>query len=343
MADTHLSIVVGARPQFIKAAAFTRALDQWHTESRGAPWRTTLIHTGQHYDAALSADLFKELNIPAPTVNLGVGSATHAVQTARIMVGLEELWLADRPDRVVVFGDTNSTSAAALTAAKLTIPVVHIEAGLREHDLAIPEEVNKLVTDHLSTRCYAPTPTAMENLQREGLADKAVLVGDIMLDTTLHVLGQMPEETITEYIRTHGVEPQRFLLATAHRAALRKDPERLRQVFEALREQPLPVLLALHPSTQHSLERHHLTELLEEGSALHVIPPQPYAVILSLLKGCVGVITDSGGLIKEAYALKRPCITIDSQTEWIETLEGGWNIIAGPNKEAMVMHGRLRA
>lgn len=338
-----LALVVGARPQFIKAAAFFRALDAW-TEAHGEPpFEVTLIHTGQHYDAALSSDLFEELRIPDPDINLGVGSASHAAQTARMLTGMEALWVAQRPSAVVVFGDTNSTLAAALCAVKLHIPVAHIEAGLRAHDLAIPEEVNRRVTDHISDRCYAPSPNAMSLLAREGLAERAVWVGDIMLDTTMWVLERLSQAQRDATLDRLGVARGAYILSTVHRAHTRSDPALLRGVFEALRAQEHPVILPLHPSTRHALTAHGLLDLIAPGSALRVIDPLPYADILCLLDGCAGVMTDSGGLVKESYVLRRPCITLLHPTEWVETHAGGWNIIAGPGRDAILSVDPVRA
>lgn len=338
-----LALVVGARPQFIKAAAFFRALDAWAKAHGEPPFDVTLIHTGQHYDAALSANLFEELRIPNPDINLGVGSASHAVQTARMLTGMEELFTAQRPDAVVVFGDTNSTSAAALCAVKLQIPVAHIEAGLRAHDLNIPEEVNRRVTDHISARCYAPSPNAMAILEREGLGERSVWVGDIMLDTTVWVLDRLSQAQRDATLARLGAERGGYILSTVHRAHTRSDPALLRGVFEALRAQERPVILPLHPSTRHSLTVHGLLDLIEPGSALRVIDPLPYADILCLLDGCAGVMTDSGGLVKESYVLRRPCITLLHPTEWVETHAGGWNVIAGPTRDAILAVDPVRS
>src|SRR5581483_158429 len=212
-----LVTVVGARPQFIKAAALDWSIEAWNARSAAVVFDEVLVHTGQHYDYELSQLFFEELNIPKPAVNLDVKSGSHAAQTSKIMVGLESILETERPDWVIVFGDTNSTLAAALAAAKLKIPIAHVEAGLREHNRRIPEEINKIVADHLADLCFAPTPTAMEILEREGLSDRSILVGDIMLDTTVRMLGQLSDEAVARTLDAYGVQKNGYALATTHR------------------------------------------------------------------------------------------------------------------------------
>ena len=335
--ECTLLLVIGARPQFIKAAAMSAGIQAWNEEARSPRFKEILVHTGQHYDFDLSQSFFEELQLPEPHVNLDVKSGTHAVQTARMMMGLEKAIEEQSPDWVIVFGDTNSTLAGVLTAAKLRIPVAHVEAGLREDNRHIPEEVNKIVADHLSEWCFAPTQTAMETLVREGLAERSFLVGDIMLDTTRRMLERQSRSNLSEILGRFGVVPNEFALATTHRAAIRERREFLRDVLEALRELPIPVVLPLHPSTRAAIAQHRLEALIEPGSNLHVVPPATYSEMIALLSQCRIVLTDSGGLIKEAYYFMKPCVTLDYQTEWIETLEGGWNIVAGPHK-AQILH-----
>jgi UDP-N-acetylglucosamine 2-epimerase len=295
-----------------------------------------IIHTGQHYDYELSQSFFNELEIPKPKFNLDVKSASHAAQTAKMMIGLEDLIQNERPDWVIVFGDTNSTLAGVLVAAKLKIPVAHIEAGLREHNPRIPEEVNKIVADHLSDWCFAPTVSAMEILDREGLSGRSIMVGDIMLDTTVRMLDRLSDDYVNRTLATFGLEHKQFALATTHRAIIREQPDLLRNVLEALREMPFPVVLPLHPSTQSSIRQFGLEHLTKPGASLTVIPPVKYAEMLVLLSHARLVLSDSGGVIKEAYYFRKPCITLDYQTEWIETLEGNWNVIAGPDKSGIL-------
>ena len=330
--EKKLLTIVGARPQFIKAAAMSAGIQAWNEAASATKFKEVIIHTGQHYDPELSESFFEELMIPKPQVNLDVKSGSHAVQTAKMMMGLERLMEEQSPDWVIVFGDTNSTLAGVLSAAKLKIPVAHVEAGLREHNRHIPEEVNKIVADHLSDWCFAPTKSAMEILAREGLADRAALVGDIMLDTTRRVLESQSNLT-SQVLDRYQVVPNGFALATTHRASIRERPELLKNVLEAFREMPIPVLLPLHPSTRSAITLHHLEKLIEPGTSLRVVQPVKYSEMIVLLSNCRIVLTDSGGLIKEAYFFKKPCVTLDCQTEWVETLEGGWNVIAGPQKE----------
>lgn len=333
---TKLMIIVGARPQFIKAAAMSCAIQEWNTNTETMEFEQVIIHTGQHYDYKLSQSFFNELEIPAPKFNLEAKSATHAAQTAKMMVGLEGVMQDERPDWVIVFGDTNSTLAGVLVAAKLKIPVAHIEAGLREHNRHIPEEVNKIVADHLSDLCFAPTASAMEILKREGLSARSIMVGDIMLDTTVRMLDRLSEDYINGILNTFGLVRNGFALATTHRTIIRERPKLLRNVLEALREMPFPVILPLHPSTQSAIGQHRLEYLTQPGASLIVIPPVKYAEMLVLLSHSRLVLSDSGGLIKEAYYFKKPCITLDYQTEWIETLEGDWNVVAGPDKASIL-------
>jgi UDP-GlcNAc3NAcA epimerase len=328
--------VVGARPQFIKAAALDWSIEAWNARSDAVVFDEVLVHTGQHYDYELSQLFFEELNIPKPAVNLDVKSGSHAAQTSKIMVGLESILETERPDWVIVFGDTNSTLAAALAAAKLKIPIAHVEAGLREHNRRIPEEINKIVADHLADLCFAPTPTAMEILEREGLSDRSILVGDIMLDTTVRMLGQLSDEAVARTLDAYGVQKNGYALATTHRAVIRESSALLRNVLQAFRTLPFPVILPLHPSTRSAIEQHGLGDLLASGTSLKPIAPVRYSDMLVLLSNCRVVLSDSGGLIKEAYYFRKPCVTLDYQTEWVETLAGGWNVIAGPDTERII-------
>jgi UDP-N-acetylglucosamine 2-epimerase len=226
--------------------------------------------------------------------------------------------------------------AGVLTAAKLKIPVAHVEAGLREHNRHIPEEVNKIVTDHLSDLCFAPTASAMEILKREGLSSRAVMAGDIMLDTTVRMLERMSEQFSQSVLDKFGLVRNEYGVATTHRAVIREQPDLLRNVFEALREVSFPVILPLHPSTEAAIKRHGLDELTKPDSSLIIVPPVRYSEMLALLSHCRMVLSDSGGLIKEAYYFRKPCVTLDYQTEWVETLRGRWNVVAGPDKGAIL-------
>jgi len=308
--------VVGARPQLVKlapvAAAFART-DHRHV----------IVHTGQHYDVNLSDVFFSGLGIPDPDVHLGVGSGSHGVQTGRILAAIDPVFEAERPDWVLVYGDTNSTLAGAVAAVKQHIRVAHLEAGLRSFNRRMPEEHNRVLTDHAADLLLAPTEDALRHLTREGLADRAVVTGDVMVDVCLRVrdgvlAGAHPRPDLPS-----GVDPdQPYLLATLHRAENTDDPERLASLVEALAALPLPVALLAHPRLLARAEAQGLK--LAQG-AVHVGRPVGYAAMVAAVLGSVGVVTDSGGLQKEAYLLGRPCTTLRSETEWSETLDGGWN------------------
>jgi UDP-GlcNAc3NAcA epimerase len=303
--------VVGARPQFIKLAPLSRLL-RGHAEE-------ILVHTGQHYDPGLSQIFFDELELPAPDHHLGVGSGHHGAQTAAMLAGLEPLLLAISPAAVIVFGDTNSTLAGALAAAKLGIPVAHVEAGLRSFDRLMPEETNRVVADHLASWLFAPSEQARRQLTTEGIIDGVHVVGDIMLDAVHQHVARAAHRN--EGQTASSVADGGYILATVHRAANTDDPERLRAVFTSLASLDLPVVLPLHPRTAASLERFGIGS----GGAVRVCEPVGYLSMLRLIQGSVCVVTDSGGLQKEAFYLRRPCVTLRSETEWPETVASGWN------------------
>ena len=309
--------VVGARPQFIKAAAVSATLRRAATE--------ILVHTGQHYDPEMSDVFFDELHIPPPGHHLDVGSGTHAVQTAEIMRRLEPILEAERPDWVMVYGDTNSTVAAALTAAKLNLRVAHVEAGLRSFDRSMPEEINRVVTDHLATLCLSPSHTGSENLAAEGLADRTVEVGDVMVDLLLAALEGMPSQG--QLMVAHGLQARGYVVATLHRASNTDDPERLAAAVALLTGLDVPVMLPLHPRTRRALERDGLDSNLRAGGFVTLLPPLGYLDLMALVRDARAVLTDSGGLQKEAYVLGTPCLTLRPETEWVETVAAGWNTI----------------
>jgi len=305
--------IVGARPQFVKLAPVHRALCDAGVDHR-------VIHTGQHHDAELSDAFFEGMDLPTPTVNLGIGSASHGAQSGRMLEAVEAALVDIRPDVVVNYGDTNSTLAGGLAAAKLLIPSVHVEAGLRSFDRSMPEEVNRVVVDHISTSCLAPTVTAMLNLEREGLAERAVLVGDVMLDVlceTADVIGD--EIGAAEY----GISGQ-YVLATIHRPQNTDDPNRLREVIDTLAAFSVPVLLPVHPRLAERARRHSVD--LSSG-ALRPIPPLPYRKLVGAVLGARAVVTDSGGLQKEAVHLGVPCTTLRDTSEWTETFADGMNVL----------------
>ncbi|PIQ60092.1 MAG: UDP-N-acetylglucosamine 2-epimerase (non-hydrolyzing) [Bacteroidetes bacterium CG12_big_fil_rev_8_21_14_0_65_60_17] len=312
--------VVGARPQFVKAAVVSHAL-----RSRGV--REYLLHTGQHYDDDMSAVFFDELGIPAPERNLGIGSGSHADQTARMMMALEIAFLDLRPERVLVYGDTNSTLAAALVAAKMHIPVDHVEAGLRSFNRRMPEEVNRIVTDRLSEFCFCPTQTAVEHLASEGRTEGVHLTGDVMLDATRVFAERAALRRPLISLTRH--EAGSFALATVHRAENTDHPGRLSAIFDAFGSLDMPVLLPLHPRTRTRLADVDIPDNVE------VMAPVSYLAMLTLTAGAACVLTDSGGLQKEALWLGTRCITLRDETEWTETTQGGWNQVVGADRKAI--------
>ena len=315
--------VVGARPQFIKCAPVSRALRQSAKE--------ILVHTGQHYDENMSEVFFRELEIPVPDHNLGVGSGTHGQQTAAMLEGIEAVIYAENPQVVLLYGDTNSTLAGALAASKLHVPVAHVEAGLRSFNRAMPEELNRLVTDHLSDLLFCPTQTAVDNLRREGITGGIELVGDVMLDALLHNV-ELARERSTALSRL-GVLPKEYFLATIHRAENTDRPERLRAILEALLEiasAGFPVVVPLHPRTRKMLPD---KPRLNSAAGVMIIEPLSYLEMLELEDNARAVLTDSGGVQKEAFWLSVPCVTLRDETEWVETVESGWNLLAGADKD----------
>jgi UDP-GlcNAc3NAcA epimerase len=310
----HICSIVGARPQFVKAAAVSRALRQT------VGMRESLIHTGQHYDYGMSQVFFDELGIPEPSENLGVAGGSHGDMTGRLLIALEPCIAALRPEIVVVYGDTNSTLAAALAASKLHVPVAHIEAGLRSFDRRMPEEINRVVVDHVSTWAFCPTRTAVENLAAEGVRKGVVHVGDVMYDTLLHA-SRLALQRRSAAARL-GLAAGNFVVATIHRAANTDDTAQLARVCTYLDELALEqvVVLPLHPRTRLAMQSAGL--ILER---VKVIEPLGYLDMISLVQGASCVYTDSGGLQKEAYFLDTPCVTMRDETEWVETIANGWN------------------
>jgi UDP-GlcNAc3NAcA epimerase len=305
--------VVGARPQFVKAAPVGRALRQ--------RVRQLLVHTGQHYDDAMSAAFFRELGLPAPYRNLGIGSGPHGRMTGRMLEALEELLGRVAPDLVLVFGDTNSTLAAALAAAKMAIPVAHVEAGLRSYDPHMPEEVNRRLTDHVSTLLFCPTPAAVRNLAREGVRDGVHQVGDVMMDVLRSSLARARRAAPA----SSAAPPGSYYLVTLHRQENVDDAARLRALIAALDSLPHPALFPVHPRTRQRLDSFRI----RPRGALRLLEPAPYLQMLRLVAEARAVLTDSGGLQKEAFLLGVPCVTLRDRTEWTESLRGGANRLAG--------------
>jgi UDP-GlcNAc3NAcA epimerase len=315
--------IVGARPQFIKVAAVSEILRQQHEE--------LLIHTGQHYDYALSAQFFEELAIPAPDYHLECGSGTRGAQTARMLESIEQVLLKERIDWVIVYGDTNSTLAGALAAAKLHIPVAHIEAGLRSFNRTMPEEINRIVTDHLSDRLFCPTETARDQLSREGITQDVDVVGDVMYDALLRVQPRLDDRinTLLPRLRING---QAYVLATVHRAANTDNRAAMEAIAYTLNRIEMPVIFPVHPRTRACLQRYNF----QWKKHVQLIEPVGYLDMLALERCAYRILTDSGGVQKEAFFLGVPCITLRDETEWVETVQTGWNTLAGTDEGSIL-------
>jgi UDP-N-acetylglucosamine 2-epimerase (non-hydrolysing)/UDP-GlcNAc3NAcA epimerase len=309
--------VIGNRPQFVKAAAVSRLLRADHDE--------LLVHTGQHHDDELSTIFVTELGVPRPERELGIHGGTNTDQTARMLAALGPLLEAERPDLVLVYGDTNTTLAGGLAAAQAHLPVAHVEAGMRSFDRAMPEELNRVLTDHLSDLLLCPSTTAVANLEREHAAGRIELVGDVMVDVAL--LFQPRARADDGPLAAAGVRPGEYAVATAHRAGNVDDPARLRALVDLLLAVPLPVVLPLHPRTRARLQAAGWLHELEAATNLRLRPPLGYVPFTALLTRARAVLTDSGGVQKEAYLAGVPCVTLRDTTEWVETVEAGWNVL----------------
>jgi UDP-GlcNAc3NAcA epimerase len=314
--------IIGARPQFIKAAPVTEALAGVAHE--------IIVHTGQHYDHVMSAVFFRELGLRAPDYNLGVGSGGHGEQTGEMLKRLEPVFIDEEPDLVLVYGDTNSTLAGAITAAKLHIPVAHVEAGLRSFNRAMPEEINRVLTDQLSALLFVPSEMSERQLRKEGINHGIHVTGDVMYDAILRY-GPIASR-VSKYPGTLNLEPRAFYLCTIHSAENTDAREKLREIVDALNVLRLPVVLPLHPRTKKKLEEFGIPI----GSNIRVVEPVGYIDMLQLLQSSAAALTDSGGLQKEAYYVGIPCITLRPETEWTETVEAGWNCLAGHGKAQIV-------
>ncbi|MGH2762422.1 MAG: non-hydrolyzing UDP-N-acetylglucosamine 2-epimerase [Thermoleophilaceae bacterium] len=321
----RIATIIGNRPQFVKAAAVSRLLRERHEE--------LIVHTGQHYDDELSRVFFDELGVPAPDRELGAGSGSSIEQTARILTALEPVLLELRPDLALVYGDTNSTLAGAIAAAQRRVPLGHVEAGMRSFDRSMPEELNRVLADHASDLLLCSTPTAMANLEREGAAGEAHLVGDVMADVSLAFRDIAAERSTA--LADLGLEPGSYLVVTAHRAGNVDRPERLALLVDLLEALPgatgLTVVFPVHPRTRARLEA---GDLLGRLDALTLTPPVGYLDFLELARNARAVLTDSGGVQKEAYLLGVPCVTLRDTTEWVETVEAGWNVLVDLNRDA---------
>lgn len=326
-----IATIVGARPQFVKAAMVSRAL-------RAIGLDEMLIHTGQHYDDNMSKLFFDELGIPVPDINLGIGSGPHGAQTGRTLEAVESVLIANRPATVVVLGDTNSSLAGALAAVKLHIPVAHVEAGLRSFNRSMPEEINRVLIDHSSDLLFAPTQAAVTNLLQEGISAQSIsAVGDVMFDATLYYGSKAEKRScILQSLHLVGKE---YVLATAHRPENTDNDERLGELFSGLMEiaKDIPVVLPLHPRTRSALSRLGMLDTCSER--IRIIEPVGYLDMLMLQKNARLIVTDSGGMQKEAFFHKVPCLTIRDETEWVELVELGWNHVVPPTSRARVIEG----
>lgn len=327
--------IVGARPQFIKAAVLSRLI-------RTAEWKDkfteVLIHTGQHYDHNMSDVFFQEMEIPQPDYNLNIGSGTHGRMTGEMLIKIEKVYLKENPDLVLVYGDTNSTLAGALAASKLHIPVAHVEAGLRSYWKKMPEEQNRILTDHLSEYLFCPTDTAVNNLRKEGITKGVYQVGDIMYDAHLFYTEKIKSETdnrfnnILSNNNIHLNPGEEFYLLTIHRAENTDDKEKLTSIVNALNSISVTGVYPIHPRTRKQME---LFKLAFKPH-IKVIDPLGYLDIIALQSKCKFIVTDSGGMQKEAYFSKKPCITLREQTEWVETVENGLNTLAGNSFDKII-------
>ena len=331
--------ILGARPQFIKAATFSRIIKKFNAAETSFI-REVIVHTGQHYDTNMSDIFFEEMDIPRPDYKLECGGLGHGAMTGRMLEKIEKIIEEEKPDWVLVYGDTNSTLAGALAASKLHIPVAHVEAGLRSFNMAMPEEINRILTDRVSNYLFCPTETALKNLAQEGFPfptkrkskQEILNVGDVMFDATLFYQKKAKE---TVNLEQWGLTEKDYTLCTVHRAENSDDPNRLRSIFHALNtiNKTLPVILPLHPKTRKIISQSSFAHLL---STLKVIDPVSYIEIQRLVMGAKLILTDSGGIQKEAFFHKVPCITLRDETEWVETVESGWNRVTGASETGIL-------
>ncbi|WP_121609557.1 non-hydrolyzing UDP-N-acetylglucosamine 2-epimerase [Mesobacillus foraminis] len=319
--------VIGARPQFIKASMLSLAFQSLKDV------KEVMVHTGQHYDDNMSKVFFEQLKLPKPDYYLGVGSDTHGRQTARMLTEIERVILTEKPDIVLVYGDTNSTLAGALAAAKLHIPVAHVEAGLRSFNKKMPEEINRILTDHLSKWLFCPSLTALENLKREGIEKGVVETGDIMYDAILYY--KPYAQRYSAILSDLNLCSNTYYLATVHRAENTDDPQKLRALLEAFHQMKHPVVFPLHPRTKHKIQQWGLSDLINSNN-IKLVEPLNYFDMITLESQAKVILTDSGGVQKEAYMLGVPCITLREETEWVETVVAGWNQITGADADRII-------
>ena len=329
-----LVTIIGARPQIIKAAAVSRAIVEHNKKDAERPILETIVHTGQHYDKNMSQVFFEELDIPEPDYNFGIGSGPHGEQTSKMLQKIEATLVKERPDCCLVYGDTNSTLAGALAAVKLHICVAHIEAGLRSFNRRMPEEINRVVTDHISDLLFCPTEKSIDNLSKEGISAGVHQVGDVMFDC-IRFYAKRAKAVEQKTLKSLDIRPKSYYLATVHRAENTDDSMRLTNIFEALDEiatANCPVVLPLHPRTVKYAQKHGL----KFANCVRAIQPVSYLEMVVLENNARLILTDSGGVQKEAYWFNVPCITLRDETEWVETVESGWNILTGANKHHII-------
>ena len=328
-----IATIIGARPQFIKAAMVNKAIQKHNMEGKRHEITEVILHTGQHYDDKMSAVFFRELNIPEPDLNLGVGSGPHGQQTGQMLIRIEEVLISEKPNWVLVYGDTNSTLAGALAAAKLRIPIAHVEAGLRSFNRNMPEEYNRVLTDHCSDLLFCPTQTAVQNLKHEGITKGVYWVGDIMYDSILHNI-KIAEKN-SRILEKLDLRPKDYSLATIHRAENTDEPKKLKSIFSALdkiAQNGQHIIVPLHPRTRKKLNDSETCPLKN----LVLTNPVSYLDMLLLEKQAKAIFTDSGGVQKEAFWFAVPCVTLRNETEWVETVETGWNYLAGTDKQSII-------
>ncbi len=319
-----IASVVGVRPQFVKASVVSRELRKRHEE--------ILIHTGQHYDYEMNKIFFEELCIPEPDYYLGVGSGSHGFQTGEMLRKIEEIFLREKPDLVLTYGDTNSTLAGALAASKLGIKSAHVEAGLRSFDRSMPEEINRILTDHCSDILFCPTQNAVDNLKKEGIAENVFLTGDVMVDSLF--FNKEIAEKKSQILKNLNLNSKEYLVATIHRASNTDNKENLKNIVDALSEANETIVFPVHPRTEKLLLKYGLYDQLK--ASVNMIEPLGFLDFIKLMNHAKMILTDSGGVQKEAYILEVPCVTLRENTEWVETIEDGWNILVGSSKEKIL-------
>lgn len=323
--------VVGARPQFIKAAMVSRAIVEYNRQAKSPSITEEILHTGQHYDINMSEIFFRQMEIPEPVVNLHAGTGMHGEMTGRMLAQIEKEIINRKPDWVLVYGDTNSTLAGALAAVKIHVPVVHVEAGLRSFNKGMPEEINRILTDHVSTLLLCPTHSAAGNLKKEGIVSGVYHVGDVMYDAAL-MFGEVAAHKST-ILHDLNLVPKQYHLATVHRAENTDDPIRLQRIFAAFNKIGTQVVLPIHPRTKVKLDAY---DLQTKGSNITLITPVSFLDMVQLERNACCILTDSGGVQKEAYFHSVPCITLRDETEWLETVEAGWNQVVGADSEKII-------